>query len=209
MFLSSLTDLSLPPLRSAVLGLLVAVTGLSAPAQGPQAPLLADAIPVMESTAHPLSAYFAGPGVADITSEAAAALRPPPPSFQKHPNGATVVTIQWDTNDGESIERHSTDLVLAAPAVPEPSPVFLGACAGCIVLLHRRRVQPSNYRHARVNLSASGAAEVRARRLAPSIESRSARAPQERMAPRRRRLVATRAACTAHPFPGRLHPSRP
>jgi hypothetical protein len=194
MLLSSLTNLPLPPLRHAVLGLLVAMTCLSAPAQGPQAPIIAEALPAMEATDRPLAAYFAGAHLADVTPS----LTPPPPCFQKTPDGTTVVTIQWDTNDGESIERHSTDLFLATPVVPEPSPLFLGACAGCIVLLHRRRAQPSNLRPARAILSVSVSARPRPRpsrsRLAPISRIHVARAPQERLTLPEHRLTSRRTA---------------
>ena len=186
--LSSLTNLPLPPLRHALLGLLVAVTGLSAPAQGPQAPIIAEALPSMEAPDRPLAAYFAGPHLTDVTPS----LAPPPPRFQKTPDGTTVVTIQWDTNDGESIARHSTDLFLAMPVVPEPSPFFLGACAGCIVLLHRRRAQPSNLRPARAILSAS--ARLSRSRLTPITRIHTARAPQERLTLPEHRLTSRRTA---------------
>lgn len=194
MLLSSLTNLPLPPLRHAVLGLLVAVTGLSAPAQGPQAPIIAEALPTMEAPDRPLAADFAGPRVTDASSSRT----PPPPRFQKTPDGTTVVTIQWDTNDGESIERHTTDLYLAAPIVPEPSPLFLGACAGCIALLHRRRAQPSNLRPARAILSAPVSARIRPRlprsRPAPATRIHASRAPRQRLALPGHRLTSRRAA---------------
>ena len=180
--MSSLTNLPLPSLRPAVLGLLVAVSGISAPAQEPQAPF-----PSLESLPTPFSL--------------------PAPTFQHHSDGTTVVTIRWDTNDGESVARHSADLVLTARPIPEPTPVFLGACAGCVFLLYRRRAMPSKLRPARVNLSVS--ATRRASRLASAKSQRSARAPRERRAPRQHRPASGPDAYTGRLFPGQPRLSRP
>lgn len=210
--MSSLTHLPLPSLRPAVLGLLVAVSGISAPAQEPQAPfpsLESLPTPAMEVREGPLAAYFAGPGVADFTSQAVAPFSLPAPTFQHHSDGTTVVTIRWDTNDGESVARHSADLVLTTSPIPEPTPVFLGACAGCVFLLYRRRAMPSKLRAARVNLSASVSATRRASRLASAESQRSARAPRERRAPRQHRPASGPDAYTGRLFPGQPRLSRP
>ena len=172
--MSSLTNLPLPSLRPAVLGLLVAVSGISALAQEPRA---------------------------------IAPFSPPAPTFQHQSDGTTVVTIRWDTNDGESVARHSADLILTGHPIPEPTPVFLGACAGCVFLLYRRRALPSKLRPARVNLSVS--ATRRASRLASAESQRSARAPRERRAPRQHRPASGPDAYTGRLFPGQPRLSRP
>lgn len=210
--MSSLTNLPPPSLRPAVLGLLVAVSGISAPAQEPQAPfpsLESLPTPTMEVREGLLAANFAGPGVVDFTSQAVAPFSLPAPTFQHHSDGTTVVTIRWDTNDGESVARHSADLVLTASPIPEPTPVFLGACAGCVFLLYRRRAMPSKLRPARVNLSASVSATRRASRLASAESQRSARAPRERRAPRQHRPASGPDAYTGRLFPGHPRLSRP
>lgn len=208
--MSSLTNLPLPSLRPAVLGLLVAVSGISAPAQEPQAPfpsLETLPTPTMEVREEPRASKFTGPGVADYTSQAVAPFSLPAPTFQHHSDGTTVVTIRWDTNDGGSVARHSADLVLTARPIPEPTPVFLGACAGCVFLLYRRRAMPSKLRPARVNLSVS--ATRRASRLASAESQRSARAPRERRAPRQHRPVSGPDAYTGRLFPRQPRLSRP
>lgn len=176
---ASLTNhsLSLPSLHRAVPGLLVAAIGLFVPAQEARG---ADSPPANPG---PMAAYFAGPGVAD-TNLAIGADDALAPKILQLPDGTTIMTISWDTNNGDSIDRHSADLVLTAIPVPEPSYPFLGACAGCVVLLHRRRTKPSKLRPARVKLSGDLGLE----RLSSQC---SARAPQNRVQGSRR-LIARR-----------------
>ena len=56
--------------------------------------------------------------------------------------------------DSPSMRPSAVRLMLTAPSVPEPSYPFLGACAGCVALLHRRRRPvPVNFAPARIDLS--------------------------------------------------------
>ena len=169
--LTKLPYLSLPALRRVVLGLLGAAIGLSAPAQETRGgqPHEEDSL-----------AYYAGPGVADMSSHSSTA-----PQIRHRADGATIMTLNWESIDGENVERRSADLILTSAPVPEPTYPFLGACAGCVVLLHRRRAKPSKLRPARVNLSGTAGIE----RLRSQC---STRAPETRATPASHRLLARR-----------------
>jgi len=204
--MSSLTYLSLPRVLPAVLGLLWAASGLTAPAQEPP-PFFAgaDAQRTLEAREEPLNAFFS-PGVSDLgrVVTATSELGVPQPSIRHNPDGTTAVTIRWDTNNGESIERRSAVLIVPASPAPEPTPMFLGACAGCVFLLFRRRARPSKLRPARVNLSAAVSSRGRALRPVAIASPGLALAPPGPREPRRHRLVSTHDA-----YIGRLFPRQP
>ena len=138
--LSALTKLPLPlpPLHHALLGLLVAACGFSASArefQGDGVPF-----PCLTNTS-------AEAGGIDIQEA------PDATPVRHLPDGNIVITLTWCGTDGDLVKQHAANLVLTSPPVPEPSYSFLGACAGCIVLLHRRRPGPGNPMPARTDLS--------------------------------------------------------
>ncbi len=204
-FLTSL--LPLPRLCPAVLGLPVAVIGFAAPAQESRTPFVAvERLPAAESWEEALPALVAGPDLPDLAPRAARLpfSGPPTPSFQPLADGTTLVTIHWDTSDGETTERRSAELVLPALPVPEPTPIFLGACAGCVFLLYRRRAEPSKLRSARVNFSVAVPAARRRTRRATVTPRRSALAPPAPPALRRDRPGSIHAA-----YLGRLFPRQP
>ena len=67
----------------------------------------------------------------------------------------TCLTTTGTKASGINIQESpgTADLIPASPPIPEPSYPFLGGCAGCIVLLHRRRSGPGNLVPARTDLS--------------------------------------------------------
>ena len=139
--LSALTKLPLP--LPPLLGLLVAMIGFSASAREPRG----DVTPLPEnSRAFPC---LVRPDMDGIAIEEALDT----PRMHQLPDGTIIITLNWNDTEGESVEPHSADLVLTSMPVPEPSYPFLGACAGCVVLLHRRRPTPGNFRPAPLSLS--------------------------------------------------------
>ena len=165
--LSALTKLPLPlpPLHHALLGLLVAACGFSASArelQGDELPSLVNA----SAEAGGIDIQEA-PGVAPI----------------RHlPDGAIVIPLRWLDTNGDLVRARTTDLVLTPLPVPEPSYPFLGSCAGCVLLLHRRRSGPTNLVPTRVSLS-----RLPLERISSQC---SARAPLARQPADSHRLVA-------------------
>ncbi len=207
----SLTYLSLPPARLlTVLGLLWAASGMMAPAQGPSTLDRSGGSARVETGGERLQAFFV-PGISDLGPAGYVSGDPGPalPTFRRRPDGTTAVTIHWDRNDGESVEQRSAVLILAPNPIPEPPSTLLGACAGCVFLLYRRRAEPSKLRPARVNLSAAFCAT---RRVIPPTAARSRRpvlAPREPRVPRRHRPGSSHAAYIGRLFPRQPRLSRP
>ncbi|MBJ05809.1 MAG: hypothetical protein CMO40_01655 [Verrucomicrobiaceae bacterium] len=143
-----LSSLPLPPLpfiRFALLGLLLVSTGWSTPSR----------VDTRDCPAHVPPAVLGAslPGGPLSGEEVPLTAGPQPsPLLRQLTDGTVVLTITWDTFKGTTVEQRSADLFLSAPPVPEPSYPFLGACASCVVLLHRRRTLPRNLHPVRVPL---------------------------------------------------------
>ena len=174
---SFLTSLPLPPLRYALLGLLLVTTGWSAQSGGPRKDLA-------DSTRTKSPPAFPDPDQVSPDESPPATQEQPGPRIRKLADGTTLMTITWDTVVGDAVTQHSAELVFTTPPVPEPSYPFLSACAGCVVLLHRRRTQPGKLPPARVDL-----ANLPLERLTSQC---SAVAPRRRRPGPPHRLVARR-----------------
>ena len=182
--LSALTKLPLP--LPPLLGLLVATIGFSASAREPRG----DVTPPPENS--PSFPCLVHPDVDGIATEEALDA----PRIHQLPDGTIIITLNWSDTEGESVEQHSADLILTSMPVPEPSYPFLGACAGCVVLLHRRRPMSGNFRPARVSLSG-----LPLERISSQC---SARAPRSRQPAGSHRLIARRSTGRASLRPLRV-----
>lgn len=182
--LSALTKLPLP--LPPLLGLLVATIGFSASAREPRG----DVTPLPENS--PSFPCLVHPDVDGIATEEALDA----PRIHQLPDGTIIITLNWSDTEGESVEQHSADLILTSMPVPEPSYPFLGACAGCVVLLHRRRPMSGNFRPARVSLSG-----LPLERISSQC---SARAPLSRQPVASHRLIARRSTGRASLRPLRV-----
>lgn len=182
--LSALTKLPLP--LPPLLGLLVAMIGFSASAREPRG----DVTPLPEnSRAFPC---LVRPDMDGIAIEEALDT----PRMRQLPDGTIIITLNWNDTEGESVEPHSADLVLTSMPVPEPSYPFLGACAGCVALLHRRRPTPGNFGPAPLSLSG-----LPLERISSQC---SARAPRSRQPAGSHRLIARRSTGRASLRPLRV-----
>ncbi|HJM65852.1 MAG: hypothetical protein QF405_06310 [Roseibacillus sp.] len=182
--LSALTKLPLP--LPPLLGLLVATIVFSASARES----LGDVTPLPENS--PSITCLARPDMDGIATEETQHI----PQMHQLPDGTIIITLNWNDNEGESVEPHSADLVLTSMPVPEPSYPFLGACAGCVVLLHRRRSMPGDFRPARISLSG-----LPLERISSQC---SARAPLSRQPVGSHRLIARRSTGRASLRPLRI-----
>ncbi|MFP6884718.1 MAG: hypothetical protein VCA40_09800 [Roseibacillus sp.] len=182
--LSALSKLPLP--LPPLLGLLVATIGFSASAREPRG----DVTPLPENS--PSFPCLVHPDVDGIATEEALDA----PRIHQLPDGTIIITLNWSDTEGESVEQHSADLILTSMPVPEPSYPFLGACAGCVVLLHRRRPMSGNFRPARVSLSG-----LPLERISSQC---SARAPLSRQPVASHRLIARRSTGRASLRPLRV-----
>ena len=151
-------------------------------------------IPATGASDARLDALFTAPSILELDLQASKPpyLGPPPARIERTEDGHAIVTLEWDSGSGLAMERRSATFVISG--VPEPTPLFLGACAGCVFLLYRRRISPSRPQSARANSSDPAAADkrrasLRARRgvleadakLAP-VERRPLRALPDRPA---------------------------
>lgn len=98
-------------------------------------------------------------------------LGPPSSTVHRSSDGTTTVTVVWHSKTETGMERRSTQLTIANS--PEPGPLFLGACAGCVFLLHRRRTSSSRLQPARAsNLNHLTSARIRRARQAATRADR-------------------------------------
>ncbi|HAT20330.1 MAG TPA: hypothetical protein DCS85_09270 [Verrucomicrobiales bacterium] len=164
----------------------MATIGFSASAREPRG----DVTPLPENS--PSFPCLVHPDVDGIATEEALDA----PRIHQLPDGTIIITLNWSDTEGESVEQHSADLILTSMPVPEPSYPFLGACAGCVVLLHRRRPMSGNFRPARVSLSG-----LPLERISSQC---SARAPLSRQPVASHRLIARRSTGRASLRPLRV-----
>ena len=182
--LSALTKLPLP--LPPLLGLLVATIGFCASARE----LRGDVTPLPENSG--AFTCLVHPDRDGIVTEEPLDT----PRMRQLPNGTIIITLNWKDNEGESVDQHSADLVLTSMPVPEPSYPFLGACAGCVALLHRRRPTPGNFGPAPLSLSGLPLENI--------SSQCSARAPRSRQPVGSHRLIARRSTGRASLRPLRV-----
>ena len=104
------------------------------------------------------------------------------------PNGERLVTLHWESFDGEQVGFHTTQLVIAEN--PEPGLPFLVACAGSMLMLIRRRPAPSP------ELQVQREEAARRHRPSPHVRHRERLAP-----PDRRRLPICLGVSSPRPTP--------
>jgi hypothetical protein len=120
LMLSALTKLPLP--LPPLLGLLVATIVFSASARES----LGDVTPLPENS--PSITCLARPDMDGIATEETQHI----PQMHQLPDGTIIITLNWNDNEGESVEPHSADLVLTSMPAPVASSCFI-AGAQCPV----------------------------------------------------------------------------